>query len=165
METKTNKFLGFFKDIPGWTKGIMLIIVVLLIAWIVYKFYKTTGFQTGEERDIQKDLDKDKDDLIDKGQKPTFPRTWYRAAADKLYGCGSGQGFTLSTDESCIYSVFVQLKNDLDVTLLIEAFGSRRKSFSLTDANLSGWIASEFDSSERAALNGILAKRNIKYRF
>ena len=164
MENKTSKILGFFKDIPGWAKGVMLIIVVLLIAWIVYKFYKTTGFQTGEERDIQKDLDKDQDVLIDKGQKPTFPRTWYRGAADKLQGCGAGQNIG-GTDESCIYSVFVQLKNDLDVLLLTEAFGSRRKGFSLTDANLNGWISDEMNSEERAALNMILAKRLIKYRF
>jgi hypothetical protein len=165
MENKTSKFLGFFKDIPGWAKGIILILIVLLIVWIVYKFYKTVGFKTEGERDIQRDLDKDEDVLIKAGQKPTFPRTWYRGAADKLYACGAGQTTFTGTDESCIYSVFVQLKNDMDILLLTEAFGSRRKGFSFNEANLGGWITDEMNSGERSALNNILARRQIKYRF
>lgn len=159
-----GKVLGFFKDIPGWAKGVILIIIILLIVWIVYKFVKTTGFKTGEEREKEQEIKKDKDMFIDQGQKPSFPRTWYSAMADKIYSCGAGQRIG-GTDESCIYGVFVQLKNDLDVTLLTEAFGTRRKGFSLTDANLGGWLADELNPEELTALNGILARRKINYRY
>lgn len=163
--SKTSKVLGFFKDIPGWAKGVIVILIVLLIVWAVYKFVKTTGFKTGDERDKEQDIKKDKDMFIEQGQKPSFPRTWYRAAADKLYACGAGQRIG-GTDESCIYSVFAQINNDLDITLLTEAFGERRKGFSLTDANLGGWLADELDIEEIHALNNLLArKKNVKYRY
>lgn len=164
MEGAKGKVLGFFKDIPGWAKGAIIIIIVLLVAWIVYKFIKTTGFKTGDEREKEQEIEKDKDLFIQQGQKPSYPRTWYRAAADKLYSCGAGQKIG-GTDESCIYSVFVSLNNDLDVTLLTEAFGERRKGFSLTDANLGGWLADELNGEELSALNNILARRKIKYRY
>lgn len=163
-ESKTTKVLGFFKDIPGWAKGVIIIIIVLLIVWIVYKFVKTTGFKTGDEREKEQEIQKDKDLFVQQGQKPSYPRTWYRSAADKLYACGAGQRVG-GTDESCIYAVFVSLNNDLDLVLLTDAFGERRKGFSLTDANLGGWLADELDAEELRALNNILAKRKIKYRY
>ena len=49
--------------------------------------------------------------------------------------------------------------------MLIEAFGSRRKGFSFTDANLGGWLADELNQEELNALNNILARRKIKYRY
>ena len=164
MESKSEKALGFFKDIPGWAKGVIIILIIAIVAWVVYKFVKAAGFKTEEEREKEQEIKKDKDMFIEQGQKPSYSRTWYRSAADKLYGCGAGQRFG-GTDESCIYAVFVSLKNDLDLTLLFEAFGERRKGFSLTDANLGGWLADELNREELAALNNILARRKIKYRF
>lgn len=164
-ESKTSKALGFFKDVPGWAKGIIVILVVLLIVWAVYKFIKTTGFKTGEEREKEQEIKKDKDMFIEQGQKPSYPRTWYSAMADKLYACGAGQRIG-GTDESCIYAVFAAINNDLDITLLTEAFGMRRKGFSLTDANLGGWLADELNPEEIKALNGLLVrKKNVKYRY
>jgi hypothetical protein len=52
-----------------------------------------------------------------------------------------------------------ELNNDLDLTLLTEAFGEKRKSFSFSDTNLNGWIADELSGDgEIAALNNILAR-------
>ncbi len=160
METKTSKVLLFFKDIPGWAKGIILIIIVLLIVWLVYKFYKNVMPKTAQDINITKD----KNDLSDQGQKPSFVRAWYDSAADKIYSCGAGQRVG-GTDESCMYAVFVQLKNELDIVLLTEAFGIRRKGFSFSDANLGGFIADEMNPEEISALNNILARRKINYRF
>ena len=155
----TSKIKNVFLGIP-WAKGVILIIIVLLIAWLVYKFYKNVAPKTQEEKNI----DKDKNDFINQGQKPSFQRSWYNGSADKLYSLGRGQRLG-GTDEQGIYAVFVQLNNDLDLTLLIDAFGMKRKSFSLTDANLQGWIAEELNPEEIKALNNILARRKIKYRF
>ena len=156
----TSKIKNVFLGIPAWAKGVILIIIVLLIAWLVYKFYKNVAPKTQEEKNI----DKDKNDFINQGQKPSFQRSWYNGSADKLYSLGRGQRLG-GTDEQGIYAVFVQLNNDLDLTLLIDAFGMKRKSFSLTDANLQGWIAEELNPEEIKALNNILARRKIKYRF
>lgn len=150
----------FIKDIPGWAKGIAVVIVIAVIAFIVYKFYK--NFKPASE--TEKDLEKDKDTFIKEGQKPTYPRTWYRASADKLYSCGAGQRMG-GTDESCIYSVFVSLNNDLDLILLTEAFGERRKGYSFSNANLGGWLSDELNGEELKALNNILARRKIKFRY
>ena len=143
----TSKIKNVFLGIPAWAKGVILIIIVLLIAWLVYKFYKNVAPKTQEEKNI----DKDKNDFINQGQKPSFQRSWYNGSADKLYSLGRGQRLG-GTDEQGIYAVFVQLNNDLDLTRL-------------TDANLQGWIAEELNPEEIKALNNILARRKIKYRF
>jgi len=160
MNATSEKIKNVFSGIPGWAKGVILIIIVLLIAWLVYKFYKNVAPKTDE----QKGIDKDKDTFISQGQKPSFQRAWYAGSADKLYSLGGGQRLG-GTDEQGIYAVFVQLNNDLDLTLLIDSFGLRRKSFSLSDADLHGWIASELNPEEIKALNNILVRRKIKYRF
>lgn len=163
MDTSKIKNLFSNKDgqgIPGWAKGIALVIIIIFVAWLVYHFYKDVAPKTQKEKNI----DKDKNDFINQGQKPSFQRAWYDGASEKLYSLGRGQrGWT---DEQGIYSVFVQLNNDLDLTLLTEAFGTKRKSFSFSDTDLNGWIADELSGEgEIAALNNILARRKIKYRF
>lgn len=157
----TDHIKNSLVGIPGWAKGVILIIIIILISWLVYKFYKDVAPRTDEEKNI----DKDKNDFVNQGQKPSFQRSWYDGAVSKLYSMGRGQRIG-GTDEQGIYSVFVQLNNDLDLTLLMDAFGFKRKSFSLSEANLQGWIADELSGDgEIAALNNILARRKIKYRF
>ncbi len=96
------------------------------------------------------------------GQTLSYPLSSYTGYADAIYEAGMVWN---GTDENAIYNVFKKMNNDLDVLQLIKAFGMRRKEWSLQEANLGGYISSEFDSDELAELNKLLAAKGITYRF
>lgn len=161
---------SLFSAVPLWLRlAIMAVILILLIIiiWVVLK--KTGAIKTDEEKvaeNVEEKVKKDTQQLLQQGQKPTFLRTSYAGFADKIFSAGSGQNKPRGTDEQKIYAVFVQMKNDLDITLLTEAFGQRDVSFTWNEkAGLHGWITNELDNEELRVLNMQLAKQGIKYRF
>ena len=147
----------FIKDIPGWAKGVAVIVVIGIIAFVVYKFYKDFKPKTQE----QKDLEKDQDTFVNQGQKPSFPRSQYKAFADTI----QQENLSWDTDEKKIYNIFKQMKNDLDITLLVEAFGNRRPQFTLNDVALVPFLNEDLSKSEIEQINNILISKNIKFRF
>lgn len=156
-----SKIKVLWSGVPGWAKGIILILMVLLIVWLVYKFYKQVGFKSEEEKKAERDYRKDKDMLSEQGQKPTFTRTQYKGFADTI----EGENKSWDTDEKKIYDIFRNMKNDLDIVLLSEAFGKRRPQFELIDRDLNGFLNADLNGSEIGEVNKILASKGIKYRF
>lgn len=151
------KFLSFFKDIPGWAKGVILIIIVLLISWIIYKFYKNIKPKSDEEKAVENE----KDQLVKKGQKPTFGQSTYQGYADRI----QTENMSFNTDEEAIYGIFKTFKNDLDVVLLIQAFGQRRPFAETQEKSLPGFLAADLNKNEIGEINKILQQKGIKYRF
>jgi hypothetical protein len=147
----------FIKDIPGWAKGVAIIVVIGIIAFVVYKFYKDFKPKTKEQRD----LETDQDTFVQQGQKPSFPRSQYKAFADTI----QQENLSWDTDEKKIYNIFKQMKNDLDITLLVEAFGNRRPQFTLNDVALVPFLNEDLNKSEIEEINKILIAKNIKFRF
>jgi len=147
----------FIKDIPSWAKGVAIIIIIGIIAFIVYKFYKNFKPRTQEQRD----LEKDQDTFVQEGQKPSFPRSQYKAFADTI----QQENLSFNTDEKKIYGIFNQMKNDLDITLLVEAFGNRRPQFTLNEVALAPFLNEDLSKSEIEEINKILIAKNIKFRF
>lgn len=146
-----------FSQLPAWAKGVVGVIIVGGAAFLTYKLYK--GIQGAKSKiDVRRDENK----LKSEGQKQSYPNTAYKNFADKIYQAGFVFG---GTDEDAIYDVFKQMKNDLDVVLLVKAFGQRRVEFSLQDAELGGFLTSELNSSEITKINEILNNNGITYRF
>jgi hypothetical protein len=73
--------------------------------------------------------------------------------------------YTWGTDEQAIYDVFNLMKNNIDVALLIKAFGKRRVEFSTQDQELGAHLSNDLDSSEITKINNILSSKGITYRF
>jgi hypothetical protein len=104
-------------------------------------------------------------DIIDAqkaGQVASYPSGTYSQLADKIY---SAVMYTWGTDEQAIYDVFNQMKNNLDVALLIKAFGKRRVEFSTLDQELGAHLSNDLDSSEITKINNILSSKGINYKF
>jgi hypothetical protein len=57
------------------------------------------------------------------------------------------------------------MKNNIDVALLIKAFGKRRVEFSTQDQELGAHLSNDLDSAEITKINNILASKGITYRF
>jgi hypothetical protein len=110
-------------------------------------------------------LDNANKDIIDakkSGQVASYPSATYSQLADKIY---SAVMYTWGTDEQAIYDVFNQMKNNLDVALLIKAFGKRRVEFSTLDQELGAHLSNDLDSAEINKINNILSSKGINYKF
>ena len=65
----------------------------------------------------------------------------------------------IGSDESAVYRVFASAKNDLDVLGIVKAFGVK------DGETLGQWLTADLDEKEIKALNDLLARKGIKYRF
>jgi hypothetical protein len=96
------------------------------------------------------------------GESASYSSATYSQLADKIY---SAVMYTWGTDEQAIYDVFNLMKNNIDVAMLIKAFGKRRLEFSTQDAELGAHLSNDLDSTEIAKINSILSSKGITYRF
>ena len=105
--------------------------------------------------------------LEQQGQKATYLDSNYKQFADGLYAARSANApfFWGGTNEQAMYNIFNKMKNDLDVVKLTEAFGSRRLSYSLQNANLGGFLKDELDEEELNIINTGLRSKKINYQF
>jgi hypothetical protein len=104
-------------------------------------------------------------DIIDAkkaGQTASYSSATYSQLADKIY---SAVMYTWGTDEQAIYDVFNKMNSNLDVALLIKAFGKRRVEFSTQELELGAHLSNDLDSSEINKLNSILSSKGINYQF
>jgi hypothetical protein len=138
-------------------KPLVWLTIIGISAYVLYKvgsaIYKKLNLNNAN---------KDIKEAEEAGQKASYPSGTYTQLADKIYAAVM---YTWGTDEQSIYDAFNSMKNNLDVALLIKAFGKRRLEFSTQDAELGAHLSNDLDSSEIAKLNSILASKNITYRF
>lgn len=124
---------------------------------------KFTGQQTTEE--INKSTSEDLNKLNKQGIKATYYTSQYVLFADKLYNAMITSNPFDPTDEESIYGVMRLMKNDVDINLLVKAFGTRRMEFSLKGGGLAAFLQDDLDKKEMAIVNKILSDNNINYRF
>jgi hypothetical protein len=148
---------GAFNNLPQWSKGIIAISAIVAVGLVGFVIYKNFKPRTKEE----KELDKDEDIFISQGQKPSFPKSQYRAFADTI----QQENLSFNTDEEKIYDIFKQMKNDLDIVMLIQAFGERRPYYTFRDVGLAPFLNEDLNKSEIEEINKILIAKNIKFRF
>jgi hypothetical protein len=124
---------------------------------------KFTGQATTE--DINKSTTEDIKTLNKQGVKPTYYASQYVLFADKLYNAMITSNPFQGTDEDAIYSVMRLMKNDVDINMLVKAFGTRRMEFSLKGGGLAAFLEDDLDKKELAIVNKILSDNEINYRF
>ena len=126
-------------------------------AFAVYKLGQAIG-----KKLTLSNADKDIREAQQAGQTASYSAATYSQLADKIY---TAVMYTWGTDEQAIYDVFNLMKNNIDVALLIKAFGKRRVEFSTQDQELGAHLSNDLDSSEITKINNILASKGITYRF
>ena len=158
-----------FKELPSWAKGLIAVAIIGGIGIVGYNIYKTIK-KKQSQKDQKKELDNANDTVVNltkAGQKPSLDSFKLAQLANQIHSALDGYG----SDESAVYRVFVQVKNDLDVVNLTKAYGIRKLSSGkwnpATDfeGTLGQSLTEELDAKEIDALNTILAKKGIKYRF
>lgn len=96
------------------------------------------------------------------GETASYSSATYSQLADKIYAAVM---YTWGTDEQAIYDAFNLMKNNIDVAMLIKAFGKRRLEFSTQTAELGAHLGNDLDSTEIAQINTILGSKGITYKF
>jgi len=107
---------------------------------------------------------KDTDRLLKAGFTPTYSMASYGGMADSLENAFKSGPFGIVEDEDEILRVFHRMHNDLDVSLLVEAFGVRTFVLPGNSGNLIDWI-SKWTPELKPEINSVFTQRNISYSF
>lgn len=136
-----------------------------LAGYIGYKWYRKRN-PTDESS-----LSADEKAAKAKGQALSYTFTSYQGLANAIYNAWF-QRFNPfnAVDETIVLSVMDKMKNDLDVLQLIRAFGKRRSpvnfaSLLVPDVTLPEWISIGLEPNEIKAVNDVLGKKGISFKF
>jgi hypothetical protein len=171
--------MKFYNDLPNWAKGVIAVGGVAIIGIFGFKIYqdikrKKDLKQAGQSAD---EANTELQNLNKQGINPTITTTQATNFASTLVQAMNGCG----TDENMINSVFLKMKNDADVYLLIKQFGVRYYTpcpasnpisygkFLLNEKSFGGdlgtWLSYDLTASEIKKINTILTNNKIKYQF
>ena len=156
-------------SLPGEKGAQAVAIAVVSVVGLIglglgYRAYQKNKAERDSRRE-GKDLDKTiEGDIKGSGKPTTLIPTNYKLFADRLYKTLNVWGPNVAQ----VYQVFAQMNNDRDILELIKAFGMRLDSSNGIDddidANL-GTFIQKLNDDEITALNMMLAKKAIRYRF
>ena len=138
---------------------------VALAGYLGYKWYRKRN-PTDESS-----LSADEKAAKAKGQALSYTLTSYQGLANTIYNAWF-QRFNPfnAVDETIVLSVMDKMKNDLDVLQLIRAFGKRRSpvnfaSLLVPDVTLPEWLSIGLEANEIKAVNDVLGKKGISFKF
>jgi len=157
----------WYKDLPPWAKGVTVVLtagVSIVVLWKTYGIVDAAIAKAKAKRTLT-DVNNDLDTLHSQGQKPTYSESQYKIWADAAEQCFQGWG-TCSGD-----TIWVNMKNDTDILMLIKAYGVRTISSGKWNpepdlvGDLPVAIRSELPGESIQALNESLVEKGIKYQF
>lgn len=138
---------------------------VALAGYLGYKWYRKRN-PTDESS-----MSADEKAAKAKGQALSYTLTTYQGLANTIYNAWF-QRFNPfnAVDETIVLSVMDKMKNDLDVLQLIRAFGKRRSpvnfaSLLVPDVTLPEWLSIGLEANEIKAVNDVLGKKGISFKF
>jgi len=156
-------------DIPSWSKGVISIVIAGAGAFALFKLYKylsTLKEQEGQKAELTTTEDQLKK-LKEQGKSAGITRAQVDQIANKLQTAINGYG----THYNTIYSVLIQIKNEVDLLNVRKAYGIRKVnsgSFNFADdfsGTLDQTMVEELSQSDIQKINLMLAKKGISNRF
>ncbi len=156
-------------QLPPWAKGTIavgLMVAAFVAAYMINRAVKNKKALEGAKKETDATNDTAKT-LTAQGQKATLDDLKLSTISNQIVTACAGYG----TDVNAVYAAFANVNTDLDVVNLIKKFGIREISTGAGNPspNLKGTLSQvltdELSSSELIALNNMLARKGIKYRF
>lgn len=140
----------FWKSLPPIVRTIATIVgiaLLLLLLWRGWNFAKAALNKNKSKGQLAAHQAA--------GETQTYTDAEYNAMASAIYTAMKGPG----TDEEAAYAVLNKLKNNVDFLKLQTAFGIR------DTYDLNAWVQGDFNTSEIAQINNLLANKGITYTF
>ena len=143
----------------------LIVTGVGLVGYIGYRVYRKRNPTDASA------LLRDEKDARLKGQNLSYTLSSYQGAADTIFNAWF-QNFNIfnPVDEKIILSTINKMRNDLDIIQLIRAFGKRRApipfgSFFTSDVTLPEWLSIGLGANEIKAINDVMEKKGISFKF
>lgn len=171
----------WYKEQPGWAKGLLVVSVVGITIYTGFKIYGgiRTAIRKAQASKSIADVAGERKDLENSGISASFANSDYKGWATSIEkqfeGCDffpaiwipGGIGFSRSG--KLVYDILGQFKNNVDFLKLVEAWGIRTYdacgfSGNVENVNLYGAITDELSTSEIDFLNELLASKGITYK-
>ena len=152
----------YYESLPSWSRGVItvtgFVAGLTVLGFASYFAYKAIK-QAKEDKEVRGDVK----DLSEQGSKQTYLTGNYKTFADKIVAAGTGN--LISTDKAAILDVFKYMKTDMDITLLVKAFGKHYAGIANWNATLGSFLLTQIGKEGVDEVNNILKLKSIKYRF
>jgi hypothetical protein len=118
------KVYQYYKELPPWAKGIVVVGGVAALFFVGKKLY-TIVFPSEEAKrnaELGRNINTEIGNL-QKFMKASYPDSTYDTLANTIY---NSMKFAVGDDYGAVQDSLKKMKNDLDVAKLIKSFGSRQ---------------------------------------
>jgi len=122
---ESGKIYKYYKDLPQYAKGVVVIGLTGSAIFLGYMLYKKL-FPSQSEKDAAKLLTSVTNDIAQaraENIQQTFPDANYNTYANTIY---EGMRYAIGDDYKAVVETCKKMQNKLDVALLIKAFGTRQ---------------------------------------
>jgi hypothetical protein len=160
-ETTKNITKELTTGLPPWSKGVVTIAVLGGIGYGIYKLIANIN-----KIDDKLAANKEENLLQQQGQKYWYTKSQYKEMADQFYynAIDTFNPFDRG-NEDALYKLVGQMKSDLDILGVREAFGEKRCTMTINYMPLPAFINCMYDTDEVEQANKILASKKINFRF
>lgn len=120
-----NKVYSYYKDLPPWAKGAVVIgagVVIFLVGRRLYKGLFPSELEK-KNKELLNNINQEIRQNQSSGMKPTFADSNYSTFANTIY---DSMRYAVGDDYGTVEVTMKKMMNDLDVAKLIKAFGSRQ---------------------------------------
>ena len=180
-----NKAYQYYKELPSWAKGVV-VIGVLGVSYLFANQIIKKIREEAEKKKAEENLNQSRSELQQQQQNgvpSTFPKSQYDAMAteisDEFDGCDpSGLNFgivseylDLSTSGKKVYDIVGKLNNNRDFLELVDSFGVRTwdacgvMNGDVQNKTLYQGVTNELNQGEIKFINKYLKQRGITYQF
>ena len=122
-----NKVYSYYKELPDWAKGVVVVGGGLVAFLVIRKVFKVVFPSEKQRRNQQltQNVNTEIRNLEFQGQKPSYSESQYLTFANTIF---NGIRYCWGDDYGTVEETMKRMKNDLDVAKLIKAFGRRRRA-------------------------------------
>ena len=113
-----DKVYNYYKDLPPWAKGVVVVGGLGMVYIIGSKIYAALKPKPQDIINIQSDIGK-----LETKMQPSYGDASYDQYANTIY---NAQRTSACNDSGAILDVAKLMKNDLDVAKLVKAYGTRQ---------------------------------------
>lgn len=169
-------FYKYYKDLPPWAKGVVIVGAGLVLYMVGNKIYKKINppQSTKDAKNEQSVIDAEIKNNAKNGMKSSYPDSqyvaWVRNIVDTISGCDYSAILIWSVGFQKVYDIFDKLKNDSDYLMLQKTFGVRTISKGVLcggdykNVSFSQAMSMQFNNVEIGMLNSRLKSKGISYR-